>query len=188
MNEEKVKILVLDSETSGTDASKHGILDIGAVWLDGSGEFYSKIQLWHGAEWTQGAQEIHGVTETDARAITRPSERFVALQFLDWLGVNPVIIAGMNPAFDRAFLRAWFGRCGLGNDFARLFPHRLVDMHSLAMAAAMRVDYLIPLRGMYTDEIYYFLDMPPELKPHQAIIGARMEAEAINKLIYEQQR
>lgn len=182
-------ILVVDLETTGTDANKNSILQFGAVWISGSeGEIELDCRIWDGAEIVARALEVNGCSDARCRNPSLMTESEALQQFFTWIFMHtgasdqPFILAGLNPSFDRSFLlKAWI-RAGLS---IRAFPipHRTIDLHSLTVSYALATDCIIPSRGLYTDEIYAVLDMPPEPKPHTAITGARMEADALHKLL-----
>lgn len=182
-------ILVVDLETTGTDAKKHSILQFGAVWLCGAeGEVELDCRIWDGAEIQPRALEVNGCSEARCTNPALMSESEALAQFFAWIKLHtddpeqPFILAGLNPSFDRAFLmQAWL-RSGRPIK-AFPIPHRTLDLHSLALTYALALDSPIPSRGLYTDEIYAVLDLPPEPKPHTALTGARRETDALHKLM-----
>ena len=183
---EEPRILVVDVETTGTIPEKHSIIELGAIALDNRDiQFSSRCRMWLGAEYTEGAAKVHGRSRRSCSDSYLLSESAMIERFVKWLGgagLGPVIIAGMNPRFDRDFICAALFRAGKPEHIS-LFPFRTFDMHTLAVAYAMREGIPIPNRGFYTDEIYEMLGMDPEPKPHSAMTGALMEAEAFRKLL-----
>lgn len=182
-------ILVVDLETTGTDARKNSIIQFGAVWLSGAeGEIELDCRVWEGAEIHPRALEVNGCSESRCLNPSLMTESEALIQFFQWIAMQtggldqPFMLAGLNPNFDRSFLmQAWI-RAGRS---VKTFPikHRTIDLHTLAVCYALATDCIIPSRGLYTDEIYAVLDMPPEPRPHTAITGARMEADALHKLL-----
>ena len=180
------KILVVDLETTGLESTKHSIVEFGAVWLTGEeGEFHMDCRIWRGAHLDPRALGVNGLSPDRCQNPALPDESDAILEFLQWLGPQPVMLAGLNPSFDRNFLHAAMRRASNGAMVASgdLFPHRTLDLHTLAVSYAIAKGDPIPSRGFYTDEIYAILDLPPEPKPHRALVGARREAEALRILL-----
>ncbi|MFK5920918.1 MAG: exonuclease domain-containing protein [Verrucomicrobiota bacterium] len=179
------RILVVDLETTGLDANKHSIVEMGAVWLTGGvGEFQMDCQMWEGAKWDDRAADVHGLSMARCTNPVLPTEGEAILELLNWCEATqdePVMLAGLNPSFDRAFVLRACERAGV--KVARAFRHRVLDLHSLAVAHGLSDVLEIPSRGLYTDEIYALLGLPAEPKPHRALVGARKEAEALSKII-----
>lgn len=185
-----VRILVLDLETSGLNANACSILQIGAVWLLGGPdyedcqEYSGDCRAFIGAVIEPKALEVNGMSEARVHNPILPTEAEALADFFTWLnlcvGDGPIIMAGLNPSFDRAFINAASFRAGLGRT---RFPHRSIDLHTLAVAHALAAGKPIPAKGFYTDEIYELLALPPEPRPHVAIAGARAEAEALRVLL-----
>lgn len=182
-------ILVVDLETTGTDARRNSIIQFGAVWLSGAeGEIELDCRVWEGAEIQPRALEVNGCSESRCLNPSLMTESEALVQFFQWISMQtgcldqPFMLAGLNPNFDRSFLMQAWVRAGRS---IKTFPikHRTIDLHTLAVCYGMATDSIIPSRGLYTDEIYAVLDMPPEPKPHTAITGARMEADALHKLL-----
>lgn len=185
-------VLVVDVETSALDEQRGSILQIGAVWLIGGPEdpdlheFEIDCRARDSALIEDKALEVNGCTLARCHNPSLPDECQSLALFADWIVqcVGPgtkVILAGLNPAFD---LR-WLTACQQRAQFPiRLpFPHRTIDLHTLAISYALAAESHIPRRGFYTDEIYALLDLPPEPKPHRALVGARAEAEALRILM-----
>lgn len=182
-------ILVCDIETTGLDAKRCSMLQIGAVWLTGAeGEIELNCRAWDGAELQLKALERNGCSEARCTNPALMKESEALIQFFKWIKTfvqgddAPFMLAGLNPTFDRSFLLQAWGRAGLKFcDFP--IKHRVFDLHSLAVEFAIKAGEIVPSRGFYTDEIYALLDMPEEPKPHSAITGARMECDALHKLL-----
>jgi DNA polymerase III epsilon subunit-like protein len=178
------RILVVDLETTGLNADRHGILQIGAVWLTGGeGEFSIDCRMWDDGSIDDKALAFNGCSRERCMDKKMISEGEAVIRFLTWAGDEPFMLAGNNPSFDRSFLNAAFKR-GIGE--TQNIPnlkHRVLDLHTLAVSYALAKGELVPSRGLYTDEIYAILDLPPEPRPHIAITGARKEAEALRMLM-----
>lgn len=182
-------ILVTDVETTSLNPLLGGLVGIGAEWLTGpraGQEFEIRCRPRFTAEIEPKAIEVNGCDWLQDMTVAPEGEAVDS--FLDWVGEGPVLMAGNNPRFDWEYLRAghdrsWFSVSmpSLKPDFP--FPHRQVDMHSLAIAHAIRHGLEFTSKGIYTDAILEMLGLPPEPKPHLAIAGARATAAALRILL-----
>lgn len=187
-------ILVVDIETTSARPQWGGIVEIGAHWLTGpreGSEFEIKCRPPFTVEIQEKALEVNGCDWLND--MTVPPESEAIERFLEWVGgcgENPVLLAGNNPRFDWEFLQAALARRNLGfcveenEGLLKLpFPHRQLDLHTLAIASALANSYPCTGNGLYTDAILGMLNLPPEPKPHRALCGARSEAEAFRLLL-----
>ncbi|MDR1281439.1 MAG: 3'-5' exonuclease [Opitutaceae bacterium] len=182
-------VVVVDVETTGIDPERCGILEIGAVALVSGAEFSVYCSVPFGVRVEARALEVNGVRYEDIHDRSHPLDWRCVVEFDAWCRERGLsLLAGMNPSFDLGFLKAAGRRVirdELGEPFVSMpaFPHRTLDMHSVAVAWAVRHGVPVPARGFYTDAIYGVLGFPPEAKPHRAIEGARREAEALRVLL-----
>jgi hypothetical protein len=171
-------LIVADVETSHLDPARGSVLSLGAVRWDGT-EFYDTCAPWAGAAIDPAAMAVNGFDPVEVHRGVQ-SEAGLVVGFLEWVN-GPFVLCGMNPGgFDVKWLVAALARAGLSS---RWLGHRSVDMHSLAVACALRRGIEVPDRGFSTDRIYAMLGMPPEPKPHNALTGARMEAAALKRML-----
>lgn len=182
------RILVVDVETTGLDERICAIIEIGAQWLTtarAGEEFSVRCRPFEGAYIDPEAMAINGADWMDDPTVA--SEAAAIDAFLDWAGEGDIILAGMNPRYDLEMLRAAHHRAVTGlppmahPPFP--FPHRTVDLHTLAVTWAMAAGEVVPERGLHTDLILTLLGLPEEPKPHRALNGARAEAEALRVLM-----
>ena len=190
-------ICVIDLETSGLDPRKCGVLEMGAVMLAPDlstlGGWVSPVRVYDWQKWEAGAERVHGVTREEATSLDRPSAEVALADFLSFVDSHSngarVVLAGMNLAgFDVQFLKEIMARVSpktqqllMGFGWERLISHRTIDIHALAAGAMLARGNKID--KLYTDGIYALLAMPAEPKPHTALTGARMEAEALRLLV-----
>lgn len=171
---------VIDLETTGLDPKRHSIISIGAVWPGvKTVDFYVECAPWKGAAIDPAALDVNG--ERKDELLARPiSEQQAVVGFLHWLN-GPVALAGMNPAsLDCVMLKAAIARLG------GWICHRSLDLHSLAVAYAVRRGIAVPPRGFATDQIYKLIGMEPEPRPHHALVGALTEAQAFALLMRDE--
>lgn len=181
-------ILVVDAETTGEDPERHSIVELAARWLTRhEGCFEMECRMWEGAAYDPAAGAVNGRSEARCSDPILPDEGHLIREFTNFLGVGigdfldgDFLLAGLNPKFDLDFIRAAARRAG-----SRLprIPHRTIDLHTLAVAAALRNGDSVPARGFYTDAIYELLAMEPEPRPHTAMNGVIWESQALELLL-----
>ncbi|MBI5913115.1 3'-5' exonuclease [Candidatus Azambacteria bacterium] len=180
-------MIIVDVETTGLDPYKHSIASIGAVdFGNPQNQFHEECRIWEGAEIEQEALRVNGFTEEQLRDPRKPTLTETMRHFTVWAkGVSgDITLAGENVFFDRDFLRASAERCGL----EWIFSNRIVDLHSVSFAHHVKRGIAPPLRDKKTmlslDKTLAYVGMPEEPKPHIAINGAKLEAEAFSRLLY----
>jgi DNA polymerase III epsilon subunit-like protein len=179
---------VVDAETTGLDPARHGIIEIGAVDLRTGIDYAVDCRVSPFCDIEDEALAVNGASRErcfDPELMTELEalQTLVAwIHLLPEMGPNGVaLLAGMNPRYDLQMMLAAVGRSD--SELVLPFGHRTIDMHTLAVGYALRKGFWIPARGFNTDAIYVMLGMPLEPKPHRAITGAQMEAEAMRKLL-----
>lgn len=179
-------MIILDVETTGTNAEKHGLVSIGAVdFLYPEVQFYKECRVWDGAHVDPRALEINGFSESDIKNSEKQSEGELVKNFLMWLEEREdMVIAGMNVTFDVDFVREASRRAGL----ATAFSYRIVDLHSIAYFHIINRGLEPPISNRKTnldsDKIMQYVGIPTEPKPHNGLNGAIWEAEAFSRLMY----
>ncbi|MBI4101264.1 3'-5' exonuclease [Candidatus Microgenomates bacterium] len=180
-------MIVVDVETSGLSPKRHGIVSIGAVEFEqANNQFDGECRIDKDAEVDPEALKVNGFSEEQIRDKSKPSAAELIGKFLVWAEqVADKTLGGHNTAFDIGFLRA---ACRLGKIQNWPFGYRYVDMHSIAYGQMKRHRDQVPLKydvsAVYSNAVYDFVGLPPEPSPHQALTGAKMEAEAMQRLIY----
>lgn len=170
-------MIVVDVETGGLDPKKSALLSIGVVDMNFPDKtFYVEIKPEKGVEMNPKALEINDYNPDTWDNVNLDDAMF---KFVAWCWGRDKTLAGHNPAFDRDFCNFNFKKAG--QDFQ--FGYRNVDLHSVAYAAFTQEK--IKFDKLRSDDIYDILDMPQEPRPHNALNGARYEAEAFSRLIYK---
>jgi len=178
-------MIVVDVETTGLDPSKHSIVSIGAIdFSTPMNRFYRECQIWNGAQVMQEALEINGFSEQEIRKPNKATVGEVIEDFLGWAErIKDRTIAGQNPSFDRDFLRDSARRYGI----RWVLGHRTVDLHSICYAHHLERGLVPPIKNGMTalnlHRILNYVGLPNEPRPHNALTGANMEAEALSRLI-----
>ena len=178
-------MIIVDVETTGIDPKKHSIASIGAVDFFNSNQFYRECRIFDGAEITQRALEINGFSEKQLKDINKYPLEKIILEFIWWTNWRQEItLAGENPSFDRDFLKASAERYNIAYNPG----YRTIDLHTSCYSNYLRRGISPPIKNgrtdLDTDKIFNYVGLSSEPKPHHALTGAKMEAEAFSRLIY----
>jgi len=187
-------MIVVDVETTGLDAKKNAICSIGAFYLFrpehakffiAEKQFYAELRVPNDAEIADRALEINGFDRNELRSPSRTNPEKGIREFIAFAEpCHDRTIAGENPRFDLDFLRATAQKYNV--DFHS--GYRTRDLHTTCSDTHDRLDITIPLKDGRTDiDLDYtlrFIGLPPEPKPHNGLTGAKLEAEAISRLIF----
>ncbi len=178
-------MIILDIETTGVNPEKHAIVSVGAVdFLNPSRTFYEECKIWDGAEIHERALEVNGFTREEITDEKKQPLREVMKKFILWAEqCEDKTIAGHNPHFDNSFMRASADRTG----FVWAFAYRIIDLHTLCYAHYIKRNLQPPRSKGRTDinidVVHNYVGLPDEPKPHNALTGAKMEAEAFSRLL-----
>ncbi len=181
-------MIVLDIESSGTNPWKHSILSIGAIDFNKPERtFYEECRVWPEAHIDEESLKVNGFTLEDIKRENKREEGEIVRDFLDWVKKSSDhTIAGHNPFFDLFFIQAASQRNHL--DFT--LAHRLVDLHSICYFHMVKRGLKPPLKNqrsdLNSDNVMEYVGISIEPKPHNALNGARWEAEAFMRLFYDQ--
>jgi len=179
-------MIVVDTETTGLDPYKNSIVSIGALDLSNpENQFYQECKIWDGAEVTEEALKINGFSNTEIIDPKKRNLEEIIKDFLKWAeDIKDKTMAGENPSFDRDFLK--FSAQKYGIEWT--LSHRTIDLHSLCYAHYLKRGLKPPIKDnktdLNTDKILNYIGLPDEPRPHNALTGAKMEAEAFSRLIF----
>ncbi len=179
-------MIVVDVETTGIYSKENSIVSIGAVdFLNPKNQFYEECKIWEGAEITDEALGVNGFTREEITNPDKQSLEDVVKKFINWTeGIEDKTLAGENPSFDRDFLMESAKRYGVEWPLG----HRTIDLHSLSYENHLRRGLVLPMKNNRTDlnsnKTLVYVGLPEEPNPHNALTGAKMEAEAFSRLIY----
>lgn len=170
-------ILVIDCEGSSPNPYRGSLLSIGAVELwpgQDAREFYGECYAPCTAEIQDEALAVNGFTReaisSGSSSKQHPTDLVAA--FISWAkglsGGQEIILAGHNlGAYDMPLLR-------LDSYTGNPFSYRTLDLHTIG--------YLLLGSSLNSGRIYQKLGMEFEPKPHNALVGAKWEREAFQKL------
>ncbi len=178
-------MIIVDIETSGINAEKNSILSIGAVdFSNPENQFYAECQIWKGAEIEQEALDINGFKKEDITNPKKRKQKEVIEEFIAWIqNCEEHTFSGENSSFDRDFLAAAIRR----EKISWTTIYRTIDLHSLAYTHMLKrgvVEIKNKRTAVKLDTILHYIGLPEEPKPHNALTGAKVEAESFSRLIF----
>ena len=180
-------MIVLDVEASGMEPHKHSLVSIGALDFNNPGNtFYAECRIWDGAHVSEEALQVNGFSEGQIRDPRKKSDGEIVKEFLAWASALPEhTIAGQNPSFDRDFIKATCERYHLDYPLA----HRTIDVHTAAYVHMVKWGIEPPVEhkrsALNSTAIQNYVGIPEEPKPHNALNGAKVAAEALSRILYD---
>jgi DNA polymerase III epsilon subunit-like protein len=181
-------MIIIDAEASGVWPEKNGLLSLGAIDLaNPENRFYAECRLWDGAEIDPISIGICGFSEEQARDINKITDKELLEKFIEWWApIEDKNLAGHNTGFDRDYLASIAARYNI-TDWPII--RRTLDLHTLCYTIFIQRGLPIPTKdgqsSLNSDMIFKFVGLPKETRPHNALTGALMEAEAFNRLLYK---
>ena len=185
-------MIVLDIETTGLDPEKHAILSIGALdFSNPENQFYEECYIWEGAECMQATEtykaalEVNGFTEEQIQDKSKNSSKQIIEKFSHWIqSCEEHTFAGQNPYFDLLFIHRTAEREKIPFSLA----HRSIDLHALAYTHYLKRGLTPPIKNKRTnvnlDNTLLYVGLPEEPKPHNALTGAKVCAEALSRILF----
>ena len=179
-------MIIVDTETTGLDPKKHSIVSIGAVdFAHPENTFYVECKPFNGAEYQAEALVINGFTKEELEDPKRKTLYEALNEFIAWTNTaEDRTLAGHNFTFDLAFLRAAMEIYNINWSPGK----RIVDTHSICYAHHLKRGITPPMKDGRTDlsfdKVLVYVGLSAEPKPHGALTGAKMAAEAFSRFIY----
>lgn len=179
-------MIVIDIEATGVDEIKHSILSVGAIDFDNPGnQFYEECRAFEGAHVMNESLEINGFTREQVTDPKKQTDEELIKHFMAWaMQTREHTLAGQNPSFDRDFLHRAADRYHLDWPFA----FRTIDQHSVCFTHMIKRGIIPPIAhdrsDLDSDKIMQYVGIPAEPRPHNALMGAKVAAEALSRLIY----
>lgn len=181
-------IAFTDLETTGLDARRNEIIEIGLIVAD-------PYTLTIRDEWETKVFPQH-IETADATALA-----INGYKEIDWLGamdsktainiyakkIQGSIFCSHNPTFDWAFVEEAFLREGVAKTVAEI--NAIVDYHRLdifSLAWGKLKDEDLP--NFHLSSLARFLGVPQEATPHRAINGARLAYEIYKKIMTDPEK
>ncbi len=164
----------------------HSILSIGSVnFLHPKMQFYMECMVPETAEIDPGSLHVNGFTEEGVRDPRKKSEAEVIREWLLWRDkCYAKRIAGQNISFDLSFIGVAARRAGIKFECTEP-PLDLRGVYSKMYRRARKSNLSVPgFTDRKASRIYDFVGLPDEPHPHNALNGAKWEAEAFSRLLY----
>lgn len=180
-------MIIVDVETTGPNPQKHSIISIGAVdFLNPENQFYQECRIWDGAEILKEALQLAGFSKEQVKSKNKKPLKETVKDFLLWTkNSKSKLLAGQNTSFDRDFIKTSAKRYEIKEGFG----YRTIDLHSICHAHYLKREITPPCKNkksdLNLDKILNYVGLPEEPKPHNALTGAKMEAETLSRLIYK---
>lgn len=179
-------MIIIDVESTGVDSRLCSLLSVGAVDFNNhEHQFYMECRAFDGAHIEKEALVVAGFSREQVNDPNKKTDREVVEAFLAWMQTcKEWTLAGQNPSFDRDFMQETAHRYHLNWPLA----HRTIDLHSVAYYALLKAGKSIPLKNSHSalnlDRILEYVGLPTRAKKHNALEDAKLEAEALSRLIY----
>ncbi len=203
-------MIIVDIEATGPDPQKCSILSIGAVDLDEpTRQFYGECRAFDGAALSVEGLKICGFTVEQATDKSKQTDVELVKSFVEWCSVKgKPLLAGQNPAgLDIPWLRNAAVRAKIldlvdeplcngesikrPNTYNTLLGYRSVDLHAVAYASMLSSGWNIPVKegrsNVNSQAICTYCGIPTENEVHNALSGAKWEAECFSRIIYGKQ-
>lgn len=170
-------LIVLDLETSGLNPERNSMVSLGAVHYQSGEEFYGECRVQPMSKIDKFALAINGFTEAQVTDENKQKPEDLYVKFLQWASKwENVLLAGQQVgSFDILFLKHIHETSHLTQTTKWPFGHRSLDLHSVCFAKYNK--------SLGLDGILETIGLSPEVKPHNALNGAKLEAEAFKLLI-----
>lgn len=183
-------MLVTDCEMTGLEPGVHSIVSVGAVDLANPKHLlYEECRIFDGAKVEDEALAVNGFSLEQITDASKQSEGDLIHKFIAFAQDMPdATIAGQNVFTDLYFLQAAAKRAG---HTAWPFAHRIIDIHTLAYEHMIKRGLTPPHNAekrhsaLNLDAALQYCGIPEEPKPHNALTGAKCNAEVISRLLYD---
>lgn len=185
-------MIVLDIETSGADPCKNSIVSAWAIDLDNpDNQFYRECRIIPESDIQERALEINWFTIAQITDITKITVAELIKDFMEWSSkIQDQTIWGHNVwYFDLRFFEENGNRVWIKHNFWLInWNYKTIDLHTVAYEYHKRKGLVIPtknnLSSLNLDTILETVWLPTEPRPHNALNGAKYEAEAFSRYFY----
>lgn len=182
-------MVIIDCEMTGLDPKKNSIISIGGVDMENpERRLYIECQAWEGAECDPESLGVNGFTMEQCFDTNKKTLEAAMQEVYEWIQpIKDKTLAGQNVYLDMFFLNDSFARSGI--DFR--FSYRILDIHTMAYVDHVYRGVPLPEKNdqvnLSLSPILRYLGMPVEPRPHNALTGAMVSAEAVSRLLYKKQ-
>jgi len=179
-------MIAVDGEFSGLDSNTDSIVSLGAVCMEKPDDrFYMECRIWDGSEIDPEAMAVNGFSEEEVTDVNRQTLEELAQKFYEWIKpIKDRTICAQNVSMDRLFINDALHRAEI--DFQ--FGYRTIDVHTTSYTDHMRRNIEIPQKndhsGLNLDKNLNYVGIPEEPKPHNALTGAKSQAEVMSRILH----
>ena len=182
-----MKLLFLDTETTGTDPARHGIIQIsGIIEIDGQvmEEFNFSCNIFPNKTVQYEALQVTGKTIEQIKGYPDPHEVYTKLlaileKYIDRYNKNDKFyLVGQNVKFDYDFMTKWFQDNGNNFFYAYVFYH-LIDI--ITISALFTVCGIMKTKNMKLATVAEFFDI--QFKAHDAMEDIRVCRQIFYKFV-----
>lgn len=174
-------MLFVDVETTGLNPSTDYILSMGAIdFFHPKNQFYDECGIPDFYKPHAKALEINGFKEEDLKNGKKQSSKDLLVKFINWCAEHKLnILAGHNVSFDKEFIDKGMHYSLVDKKVD--FDYRTVDLHSVCFTEFFRRTGITKTFSL--DNILEYVGLPKEPHPHNALTGAKLEAEAYARFV-----
>ncbi len=183
-------MLIVDCEMTGLEPTEHSIVSVGAIDFENpSRQMYEECRAWEGAKIEEEALAVNGFTREEVTDKTKQTEADLVHKFIAFAeGMPDTTIAGQNVFTDLYFLKEAAVRAK-HTDWR--FAHRIIDIHTLVFEHMIKRGVTPPIdpakrhSALNLDAALNYCGIPDEPEPHNALTGAKCNAEVISRILYD---
>jgi len=184
------KEIFIDTETTGLDPIKNGIIEIGGVirYDKVYEEFNFNCCIFAEDEITASALEINGYTEEDIITFPDPLDTYTLfIKLLDkhinrYDPKDKAYFIGFGAEYDMKFLRSWFDKNDEKPFFGSYFWHPPIDVSILAAQYIKNKQDRTKLANFKLKSVsnYFGIKLETNEKLHSALIDAKLAMKIYN--------
>ena len=144
--------------------------------------------MWEGAHIMEGALEVNGFSEEQARDVRKMTEAELVTQFMEWTQeCADRTLVGQNVSFDRAYIMNACERAHIQCDlpYRTLDTHTMCFMHMIKAGLVPEIDLQHRHTNLNLNAVLVYCGVPSEPNPHNALIGAMCHGEVSARLLYD---
>ena len=181
-------MIILDIETTGLNPERNSLVSIGAIdFYNPTNTFYGECKIKKGTKISKTALDINGFSVKELRDQSKQTVGDLVKSFSDWAqrSTSELILAGENVG---RFDHKWLEHDAHANEIEWIFGYRSVDLHSLTVMDHYQRGISLPVKdngvsALSLNKTLNYVGLPAEPEPHNALTGAKYEAEAFSRLL-----
>ena len=189
------KFVFIDTETTGLDPQRHGIIQFAGMILFEENGFYVnkesfdfRLKTFSVDEVDDKALEVNGTSREEIATFRHPQDIYVEFSKILCKYCNKfdkedkMFFVGYNARFAYDFMRRWFEKCG-DNYFGSFFFYPPIDVMNLAIVKLMPIRKSLPNFKLQTVTEHF--NIVPEGNLHDAFTDIDITRQLFFKLMEE---